>query len=79
MRSVFRLGRGHHYLVARIVIDVVRIEKTEAQVDENEITDHARGTNIALEETTCIKASDAGPMLIDEPSVKMEQENANKS
>ena len=22
MRSVFRLGRGHHYLVARIVIDV---------------------------------------------------------
>ncbi|KAJ0977931.1 hypothetical protein J5N97_013405 [Dioscorea zingiberensis] len=66
-------------------IQNIRIKK---EVGENELKDqdvqkgpleHIKGGEMMAEEVSCSKASEAGPMSVDEPSnVKMEQDNLNK-
>ncbi|GFZ10579.1 hypothetical protein Acr_21g0011780 [Actinidia rufa] len=53
------------------------VDSLTLQEDQKE-KECARETDVTFTETTFLKASYSGPMSIDEPQIKLEQDNLNK-
>lgn len=75
--SDMEVDEEHKPLPSRVKREIVEPEAKDSD-DKKGVAEHSRGFDTAAEETACSKASDVCPMPIDEPNVKVEQENLNK-
>lgn len=75
--SDMEVDEEHKPLPSRVKREIVEPEAKDSD-DKKGVAEHSRGFDTAAEETACSKASDVCSMPIDEPNVKVEQENLNK-